>query len=278
MGKLILCTGKIAEQPYVFKTTKVAIRSMEELCYYIYHNVETLSEDLYQLDLIEYIRTDLGLSQRADYLEDLLHKKVGIKDLVVSLLCSADYYDKSEINHLLTEIDLLYRLKPVQRRKRQADYFMKHQQWKDAIREYRNILNSKEFTELSSEEYGDILHNMGVLEAKTGAFVVAANKFFEAYERNNREESLKQYLFALKLSNQVGIFEREVKVYVGTRELLASIEEELYRVQEGSEYSSLHADVNYLKELKQQDKVKEYDQKLDEMMERLKENYRRDSL
>lgn len=278
MGKLILCTGKIADQPYVFKTTKVAIRSMEELCYYIYHNVETISEDLYQLDLIEYIRQDLGLSQRADYLEELLHKKVGIKDLVVSLLCSADYYDKNEINHLLTEIDILYRLKPVQRRKRQADYFMKHQQWKEAMKEYRSILISKEFTELTSEEYGDILHNMGVLEAKTGAFVVAANKFFEAYERNYREESLKQYLFAIKLSNQVGVFEREVKVYVGSRELLASMEEELFRIEEGSEYTTLHAEVNYLKELKSQNKTKEYDQKIDEIMKRLKTNYRRDSL
>lgn len=278
MGKLILCTGKIADQPYVFKTTKVAIRSMEELCYYIYHNVETISDDLYQLELIQFIREELGLAQRADYLEELIRKKVGIKDLVVSLLCSADYYDKNEINRLLSEIDILYRLKPIQRRKRQADYFMKHQQWKDAMREYRNILNSKEFTELTSEEYGDILHNMGVLEAKTGAFVVAANKFFEAYERNNREESLKQYLYALKLSKQVGIFEREVKVYVGTRELLASIEEELFRVEESCEYTSFHADINYLKELNQQEKNKEYDKKLDEIMERLKENYRCDSL
>lgn len=278
MGKLILCTGKIADQPYVFQTTKVAIRSMEELCYYIYHNVETISEDIYQLELIEFIRKELGLSQRADYLEELISKKVGIKDLVVCLLCSADYYDINEINHLLSEIDILYRLKPVQRRKRQADYYMKHRQWKDAMKEYRNILNSKEFTELTSEEYGDILHNMGVLEVKTGAFMIAAHKFYEAYERNNREESLKQYLFALKLSKQDAIFEREVKVYVGSRELQASVEEELNRVEEGNEYTGLHADINNLKELKQQEKNKEYDQKLDEIVELLKENYRRDSL
>lgn len=278
MGKLILCTGKIAEQPYVFNTTKVAIRSMEELCYYIYHNVETISEDLYQLDLIEFIRNELGLSQRADYLQELLRKKVGLKDLVVCFLCSADYYDKSEINQLLTEIDTLYRLKPIQRKKRQADYFMKHQQWKDAMREYRNILNSKEFTELTSEEYGDILHNMGVLEAKTGAFLVAANKFYEAYERNHRDESLKQYLFALRLLGKIDIYEREVKVYVGSRELLSSMDEELFRAEKGKEYTTLYADVCHLKELKQQEKIKEYNQKLDEVMEGLKVNYRRNSL
>lgn len=278
MGKLIVCTGKIASKPYVIKATKTKIYSMEELCYYIYHNVETISEVLFQLDLVNYIREELGLKQRADYLEELIQKKVGLKDLVVCFLCSTDYYDKSEINQLLLEIDLLYRLKPVQRRKRQADYFMHHNQWKEAMKEYRSILNSKEFTELTSEEYGDILHNIGVLEARMGAFVVAANRFLEAYERNNKEESLKQHLYALRLSKQNSIFEREVKMYVGSRELMASIEEEIFSIEESSEYTSQYADVLHLKELKVQGKIKDYYQKLDEMLEQLKDKYRHESL
>jgi hypothetical protein len=211
-------------------------------------------------------------------LEELIGKKVGIKDLVVCILCSADYYDKSEINQVLAEMDNLYRLKPVQRKKRQADYLIGQCQWKEAMKEYQNILNSKEFAELSSEEYGDILHNMGVLEARTGAFVVAANKFLEAYERNNKEESLKQYLYALKLSRQESIFEREVKLYVGTREMITDIEEELYRVDDCSEYTSLYTDVMHLKELKEQGKIKDYYLKVDEITDQLKNRYRHDSL
>lgn len=278
MGKLILCTGNIARKPYVFKATKTQIYSMEELCYHIYHNVETISEDLFQIDLVQFIREELGLAQRADYLEELILKKVGLKDLVVCFLCSTDYYDKSEINHLITEIDTLYRLKPVQRRKRQADYYMRHNQWKEAMKEYHNILNSKDFTELASEEYGDILHNIGVLETRMGAFAVAANHFLEAYERNNKDESLKQHLYALRLSKQNSNFERELKMYVGSKELLTDIEEDLYRVETSSEYTSLYADVLHLKELKDQGKIKDYYQKLDELLENLKNKYRQESL
>ncbi len=278
MGKLILCTGKTAKRPYIFKATGTKIYTMEELCYYIYHNVETISEDLFRIELIDFIRDELGLTERAEYLEELVKKRVGIKDLVVSIFCSADYYDKYEINGLLAEIDILYRMNAAQRKKRQADFCMRHSQWKQAMTQYRNILNSKEFTELTSEEYGDILHNIGVLEAKNGAFIIASSKFREAYERNHKEESLKQYLYALKLSNQQEVFEREVKMYVSTRELLISIEEELYRVEESSEYTSMNAEVKHLIDLKEHGRMKEYYLKIDELLNRIKTKYRRDSL
>ncbi len=278
MGKLILCTGKTAKRPYLFKATGTKIYTIEELCYYIYHNVETISEDLFRIDLIEFIRDELDLKERADYLEELVKKRVGIKDLVVSIFCSADYYDKNEINRLLIEIDELYRMNAAQRKKRQADYCMRHSQLKEAMIQYQNILNGKEFTELTSEEYGDILHNIGVLEAKNGALAVASIKFREAYERNHKEESLKQYLYALKLSNQQEVFEREVKMYVNTRELLFSIEEELLRAEEGSEYTSMNAEVTHLIELKERGKMKEYYLKVDELLNRIKAKYRKDSL
>ncbi len=278
MGKVILCVGKTAKTPYLMKATGTKIYTMEELCYYIYHNVETISEELFQLDLIEFIRSELGLVARADYLQELLKKKVGIKDLVVCILCSADYYDKNEINQLLAEIDVLYRLNSAQRKKRHADFCMRHHQWSEAMREYRKILNSKEFTELTSEEYGDILHNIGVLEARSGAFVVAANKFREAYERNHKEASLKQYLYALKLGKQEEVLEQEIKLYVGTRELLETLEQKFLRIEEESEYTALHAQVSQLTKLRQEGKIKDYYHSVDALLQQLKDKYRKNSL
>lgn len=278
MGRLILCTGNMAKRPYLMKATGTNIYTLEELCYYIYHNVETVSEELFQPELIQFIREELGLEARADYLEELLKKRVGIKDLVVCILCSCDYYDRAEINHLLAEIDVLYRLNGAQRKKRQADFCMRHGQWKEALRMYRNILEGKNFTELTEEEYGDILHNLGVLEAKTGALATAAIKFCEAYERNHREESLKQYLFALKLDKKEEKFQRAVKLYVGTREMLAAIDEEIFRTQESSEYTSTYAEVRHLTELREQGKMKEYYIRAEDLVGRLKQKYREHSL
>lgn len=278
MGKLILCAGKVAKEPYYFKLTKTPVYTIEELCYYIYHNLETVSEELFNQELIVFIREELGLKERADFLEELLRKKAGIKDLVVSILCSCDLYDKKEINHLLAEIDILFRLTPVQRKKRQADFCILHHKYKEAMKEYMEILNSRELTELTSEEYGDILHNIGVLEAKTGAFSVAADKFREAYERNHKEKSLKQYLYALKCNNQEALFEREVKILVDNRELLKQIEEELYHAWDASEYTGFYAEVERLSELKERGKLTEFYERLNELIMQLKIEYRKDSI
>ncbi len=278
MGKLILCAGTTAEKPYCFKLTGTPVYTIEELCYYIYHNLESVSEELFNQELIDFIREELGLKERADFLEELLKKKSGIKDLVVSILCSCDLYDKTEINQLLAEIDILFRLTPIQRKKRQADFCLSHHRYKEAMKEYLEILNSREFTDLTSEEYGDILHNMGVLEARTGAFMVAADKFREAYERNHKESSLKQYLYALKCSKREALFEREVKILVGDRELLKSMEEELYQTLELSEYTSFYAEVVKLSELKENGKYTEFYERLNELVKQLKIEYRKDSI
>ncbi len=278
MGKLILCTGNTAKEPYCFKLTGTLVYTIEELCYYICHNLETISEELFNQELIVFIREELDLKERADFLEELLRKKAGIKDLVVSILCSCDLYDKNEINQLLAEIDILFRLTPVQRKKRQADYCISHHQYKEARKVYMAILNSREFTELTSEEYGDILHNLGVLDTRTGAFKVAAEKFREAYERNHNEMSLKQYLYALRCSNQDALFEREIKLLVDNRELLKQIEEELYHALDASEYTGLYAEVIRLSELKESGKFTEFYERLNELITQLKTEYRKDSI
>lgn len=278
MGKLILCAGRTAGEPYCFKLTDTPVYTIEELCYYIYHNLESVSEELFNQELIDFIREELGLKERADFLEELLKKKAGIKDLVVSILCSCDLYDKTEINQLIAEIDILFRLTPIQRKKRQADFCLSHHKFKEAMKEYLAILNNKEFTDLTGEEYGDILHNMGVLEARTGAFTVAADKFREAYERNHNEKSLKQYLYALKCSKQEALFEREVKILVGNRELLKQIEEELYHAWDASEYTGLYAEVVRLSELKENGKYTEFYDRLNELVKQLKIEYRKDSI
>ena len=38
---LILCDGRLAEKPYKMPVTRQNIYSLEELCYYIYHNIYT---------------------------------------------------------------------------------------------------------------------------------------------------------------------------------------------------------------------------------------------
>lgn len=278
MGKLIMCAGKIAEKPYEFKSSGVRIYSMEELCYYIYHNVDTITEELFHKELIVFIKEQLGLAERASFLENLIEKKAGVKDIVVSIFCSADYYSEEEIKQLLAQIDLLYSLNSAQRKKRHADYCFQREQYKVAMREYRHLLTSKESQKLTPIEYGDVLHNIAVLEARSGAFLLAADRFLEAYERNERTESLKQYLYALKLGKQEVLFEREMKRMVENQMIYEDMKKELYHVVETEEYTASYQGVIKLQELKEQGKMQEYYLLVDHILEDLKQKYRLESI
>ena len=87
MGKLILCSGNIALNPIQMKSTKTFIYSMEELCYYIFHNIDTIVEDLMCKDLVLFMKEELGLEERALFIENLFESKASIKDIIVSIFC-----------------------------------------------------------------------------------------------------------------------------------------------------------------------------------------------
>ena len=65
MGKFIFCIGNKAKVPYTFRTTGINVYTMEELCYYLYHNIDTLEEDIGDIQLVSWIRTELGMTERA---------------------------------------------------------------------------------------------------------------------------------------------------------------------------------------------------------------------
>ena len=278
MGKLILCTGQVAANPYCFKATGTNVYTIEELCYYIYHNIETVSEELMAPSLITFIREELGLVSRAEFLENLVKNKAGIKDIVVSIFCSADYYDEEEIKKLLAVIDELYHMTPVQRKKRHADEHMKHGQYREALREYLEIIHSRESQDLTHQEYGDMLHNLGVIDIYQGDFASAAEAFREAYERNQRVASLKQYLFALKLGGEGALFEREVKALVARRDILEQIERELYQAERTEEYTTFYHEMQKIKDCLRDGENQKFYEGADQIIEQLTEKYRKETI
>lgn len=278
MGKVILCSGNRAKHPYIFNSSHVRIYTMEELCYFVYNNIEAIGEELFREELTVFIRDELGLYERAEFIEGLRKNQAGIKDIVVSILCSTDYYSEKEIKDLLFEMDLLYKLKPVQRKKRNADILMKKDKYGEAVKEYRKILNLKEAADLTSVEYGNILHNIAVADASAGVFFSAAEGFREAYERNHDKESLKQYLYALKLSKQDTLYEKEIDNYVRIRSLADEIESDVSDLDKywgGTEEYMLY---KYVLQLREQGQISEYYKKIDEILDGLKNKYRKDCI
>ena len=274
MGRVILCTGKRAAQPYVFRSVDRTAASMEELCHILYHNAFVMQEELFDPELLRFIGEELGLSRRADDLRHLCESHAGAKDIIVAIFCSTDYFDEGEIKEFLRRYDAFIEMGPAQRKKWNADRLLSEGREAEAEKLYREILEEEELAVFPEQEHGNLLHNLAVLEMHGGAFRQAPGHFREAYRLNRSDESLKQYLMSLKLTGQEELLEKELKTLLPRREVIEQTTQALYLARTAAELAPVWQELEKLKELHEQGKVAEYYEKADELLEKLKDDYR----
>ncbi len=213
MGKIILCTSRLAKNPFIFPLSETKVYSIEELCYYIYHNIYEITVDCFDTKLVKWLRKEVKMEVIADKLDTMIEIGSSLKDIVVSILCSCDYYTETEIKALLMIINDIENLPYVGRQKQKADYCLRYGKYAQAKREYDKIINGGHAVNLTPEEYGNILHNRSMACFYMGAFGEARYGWKEAYNRNNNKKSLRQYLLSLLINNEIKEFENEVAHY-----------------------------------------------------------------
>ena len=80
------CQTKMAEVPYYIDNISMNIYSLEELCYYIYHNIFLLDETIINEGLCDWIRDELDLRKLYHALMNELQEFHGIGDFVLLIL------------------------------------------------------------------------------------------------------------------------------------------------------------------------------------------------
>lgn len=275
MGKLIQCCSKIAKNPYCFPMTKANVYSIEEVCYYIRHNIYMMQEEIFDEDFVQWLRNELEMEVTADKLESMRRDHDNLKDIVVTLCCSCDYYTEEEINQLIEIMDETQNLSARGRRKIKADSFLKTGSLERARKEYERILRSDDMRNASPDDYGVIYHSLGVAYAGLGELHPAAQAFQKAYEQNKKMESLQGYLYTLKL----GGMEKEYKNAV--RELGISTEQQVFlsaqytEAIQQSKDSKNYRQIDRLKELQETGDGKEFAHRADSLICQWKEEYRK---
>lgn len=274
MGKMILCSGRRTKRPYLFSTTGIRVYSIEELCYYIWHNISFVDVEMFSEELLDWIEVELSLPQSAEKLRNLKKNNADLKTLVTSLLCSADYYGEKEIKSILKTVDEMEDYHPAKKNFIRANHYLKRKQYAEAINEYERILSSEDAIGLPPKDYGDVLHNLAVAKVNTQGFLEASEIFYHAYERNGREESLRQYLYSLKMTGEE-VYNKKVEEYKLEDETRKDIEEELQLIQEEALESPGIEQINRIKQLKAQGMVTEYKQMVQEMIDNWISSYRK---
>ena len=117
----------------------------------------------------------------------------------------------------------------LEREKVRADSLLAHHSYQKAVASYETILRSRDDS-LGKEFYGDVWHNRGVAFARSFAFKEALDSFRKAFEMNGREESLKQYLYALRQCEKEEV--NQILFADAEDEALLAVEKELEELKE----------------------------------------------
>lgn len=203
MGKLIQCSSPLALTPYHFRLTDTNVYSMEEVCYYIWHNIYMIQEEVFDREFVMWIEKELHMEETSHKLACLIQDHKNLKDIVVTICCSCDYYDEEEINALIRLMDEIEQMPAYARKKHKGDTYLTCHSYEKALEEYEKVFESDEILHAEKEAYGSIFHNMGVAYSNLAEFRKAAEYFLKAYEQNKKDASLSQGLFALRLSKDV---------------------------------------------------------------------------
>ena len=275
MSSLILCNTVKAENPFYFELTGTNIYTIEELCYYIYNNIYIITEEIFDDDLVFWLREELEMAELSEKISDMLLHKNSLKDIVVTIFCSADYYTEKEIKALIEIMDSLEGMPILLRRKMKADNYMKYKNFSLALKEYESILKSPKINELDSKDHGNIIHNLGIVRMNVSSFSAAAECFKDAYAKNDNKESLIHYLCALKLDKRDEEYEDALLNYNVKNDTIIDIEERFLRLGREAKSSPKYIMVDRLINLKHEGRVNEYYEAIDKMIGDWKLDYKR---
>lgn len=229
---MILCKGRVADKPYRMPFTGDRVYSLEELCYYVYHNIYSISEDFFQETLAVWLREQTGHTVLAKKMGNMILAGENLKDLVVTLLCGCDYYREEEIRQLVTVIDEIANLPIYKKKKIKADNYLRAGCYGKSLSEYRKLLRGSFAVNFSTEEYGDILHNQGIAHFYTSSFSDAERDFKEAFARNNKKESWEHYLWILLMEGREDDFLAEAARAGWSEDEIASVRERYIKAGE----------------------------------------------
>lgn len=278
MGNLISCVGNAADEPFVFTDSHIELYTIEEICYYIYNYIDTMTDDAFDHSLTEWLRGQKGLEEVSGKMERLIDNHNSLKDKVVTLLCACDYYKEKEIRDLIDVMDQLENMSLFERCRQKGNQFLKNGKYKEAEGFLLGVLKSETAKQFTTEECGDILHNLAVIHVHTASYAEAAKEFRDAYERNHNKETLKQYLIALKLSEQKLLYQKEL-IQLQVEEILeqevcAELKEKMKEAELLPEYSQLQR----LSVMKQQGQVSNYYEAAEAMIEKWKQDYKEEAV
>ena len=231
MSGYILCQGKRARIPYYIENISTNIYTMEELCYYLNHNIYLLDETILNEGLCRWLLEELGLRRLYDKLYRMLDEKVSAGTFILPIFKEISYLSMEEFRELNARLQRLEEQPPLVRQKIKGDYLMENGKFVNAIRVYQKTLEGLGEGNLGQQFAGTIWYNMGCAYSRLFQLEEAAECFLSSLRLTDSERCRKSYLTAACCGQPEGSWEEAAARCGASREEVQAARRELAEAQ-----------------------------------------------
>ena len=267
-----LCIGEYASVGYEPEDMGIKVYSLEELVYFVRENAVLLDNGFMDESLGEWLAEECKLQELGEELRKASRKRVSLKSYVGILLEYAGFYSK-EINDQIENIIVENsNLSIYEKKKARGDALVQKGHYGKAGREYAKLL------QMLPEDMiilrGEIYHGCGVCLAKMFYFKLAGEYFLKAHTLTGKIASYHQYLWTKRLA----MSEEEYVEFLREHEEAYedSVEMEEYLEELGAQWEHSHSGMllQGIQKEKEFRRIAEYQNKLKERVDYLKDAYR----
>lgn len=270
-SRVLICTGKYADEPFHLKSVCVNVYCVEELCYLFANNPFMINTEIMDRELIRWLTEQCGLPELGEKLSAALKRGIQAGEFVDIILNYVNYCTEEETQLIEEVLKSNAGLNDFERKKKQADYLLKNHRPVPAVNEYENLLRILPETENALRPA--VYHNIGTAYAELFMFEVAARYFKHAYELSHDRESGLQYLSALRICLSEDEYIRFIAEHSAYHELSLMLEKQLTAARGEFEASRENRMLSALKIYKEEGNVASYYEEIDKLIGQLKEEY-----
>ncbi len=272
MGRILLCTGKYAENPYYIESLCANVYCVEELCYLLASNPFMINRSIMDKRLALWLDEECALADLSHQLLKLFHRGSQPGVFVSLILDYVNYATPEEKKKIEDVIQNNVGLNEYERRKKQADFLLTNRRFGPALLEYDNL--ARELPEVESALKPAVYHNMGVAYANLFHFELAAKYFKRAYTMSGLEESGIQYLMAKRLQLHETAYISFLAQHGEYYELSLKVEKLTQAARGEFEATQENRMLTALKIYKEEGNVASYYEEIDKIIAKKKDEYR----
>ncbi len=221
MGSTILCHSVKAKNPYEITRIHRKIYTLEELSYYLSHNIYLIDNTIMNDQFCNWLDEELELTELSYELKELLLERCTVTVFVLTILKVSDIYTMNDLLIMKDVLNKLNDLKEVERRKYKADNLLCNNEVEEAILVYQSILRDERDETISEEFYGKIYACLGASYGRAFLYQDAMNMYDRAFQICKDPALVKCYLYAAKKT----MSETDYRLFVSKSEVYEEIED-----------------------------------------------------